>query len=48
MKVNVDTTLNTEGDSAEPPQIPLCPTCGAMIRPGVVWFGEVRSILVIR
>ena len=32
-----DGTLHTADDSLE---IPLCPECGACLRPGVVWFGE--------
>ncbi len=47
-KVKVDVeALNAEGDSAEPLKIPICPKCGAMIRPGVVWYGEVRAFLII-
>ena len=31
----------TNGDFAEQEEIPpLCPRCGAMLRPDVVWFGE--------
>jgi NAD-dependent deacetylase len=31
------TMVPTEAQAAEPP---LCPTCGAFMRPDVVWFGE--------
>ena len=27
-------------DRAENEELPRCPACGAMMRPGVVWFGE--------
>ena len=30
-------TLHTADDSQE---VPVCPDCGAYLRPGVVWFGE--------
>jgi NAD-dependent deacetylase len=30
-------TLHTADESLE---VPLCPDCGAYLRPGVVWFGE--------
>ncbi len=44
VKVNdMDVALNDEGDTTEPLKIPSCPQCGALIRPGVVWFGEVRA-----
>jgi NAD-dependent deacetylase len=29
-----------EPDRAENEELPRCPACGAMMRPGVVWFGE--------
>ncbi len=32
------TDARTHGQASQAP--PLCPACGALLRPGVVWFGE--------
>ncbi len=38
---------NDEGDNTiEPLKIPSCPQCGALIRPGVIWFGEVCAFFL--
>ncbi len=44
VKVDIDVAVpNNERNTAESLKIPSCPQCGALIRPGVVWFGEVRN-----
>lgn len=30
-------------ERGERPDVPLCPRCGALVRPGVVWFEETLS-----
>jgi len=32
--------FNRRDTAADSPEVPRCPHCGGMMRPGVVWFGE--------
>lgn len=31
-------------ERGEGPDVPVCPTCGALLRPDVVWFGEMLPV----